>query len=244
MKSDKKVELDKLLLKSDLEYDESHYARYLDAKKITEHYGEYENSIAVLSNLSLDCSYIYYGSEHRAEEVESIWEKQLLDQVHPDDVPEKHAWELRFVTFMESVPEEERHFYHMQHILRMKQPSGEYAYLLHRVMYLDFDSKGNVLLALCLYNRFGSRVNPYVGIIDTRTGEPVEQLDAQISGLLSDREKEVLQMIGEGLASKMIAGKLCISANTVNAHRQNILKKLQVSNSSEAFSVAKRLGIL
>lgn len=244
MKVDRKIELDRNLLDKDFDYDESHLARYLEAKKIAQHYGDFENSIAVLSNLTLNRSYIYDGPTHRAEEVDSIWEKKVLDQVHPDDMLEKHMWELRFLTFIEAIPVEERRYFYMQHILRMKQNDGQYAYMLHRVMYLDYDTHGNALLALCLYNRFGTKVNPYVGILDTRSAENVQHQDSHLSGLLSEREKEILRMIGNGLASKMIAEKLCISTNTVNGHRQNILKKLQVSNSSEAFSVAKRLGIL
>lgn len=44
--------------------------------------------------------------------------------------------------------------------------------------------------------------------------------------------------------SKDIARILSISINTVNRHRQNILEKLQVSNSIEACRVAKELKLL
>ena len=46
---------------------------------------------------------------------------------------------------------------------------------------------------------------------------------------LSDRELEVFQLIGEGLASKDIAEKLCISVRTVDAHRAHIKEKMGYS---------------
>jgi DNA-binding NarL/FixJ family response regulator len=47
---------------------------------------------------------------------------------------------------------------------------------------------------------------------------------------LSDRELEVLAMIGQGLATKIIAEKLRISARTVEAHRAHIKEKLAITD--------------
>ena len=62
--------------------------------------------------------------------------------------------------------------------------------------------------------------------------------------LLTDREKEILRLIKDGKSSKMIAGELGISINTVNRHRQNILEKLSVANSFEAISAAESMRLL
>lgn len=48
----------------------------------------------------------------------------------------------------------------------------------------------------------------------------------------------------KGFASKEIADKLFLSINTVNNHRQNILEKIKASNTSEAVSYARNLGLL
>lgn len=45
---------------------------------------------------------------------------------------------------------------------------------------------------------------------------------------LTDRELEVLEMIGQGVATKNIAEKLCISARTVEAHRAHMKEKLGI----------------
>ena len=45
---------------------------------------------------------------------------------------------------------------------------------------------------------------------------------------LSDREKDVIISLVQGLSNKEIADHLCISVNTVITHRRNIARKLQI----------------
>lgn len=52
-------------------------------------------------------------------------------------------------------------------------------------------------------------------------------------GEITKREKEILYLIGAGLSTKQIASRLFISINTVQTHRANLLRKLQVKNSME-----------
>lgn len=48
---------------------------------------------------------------------------------------------------------------------------------------------------------------------------------------ISNREKEIIQLIADGLSSNEIGQKLFLSSHTVNTHRKNILGKLNVRNS-------------
>lgn len=66
--------------------------------------------------------------------------------------------------------------------------------------------------------------------------------DCSIS--LTRREKEVLELIAAELTTSEIAEKLFISVNTVETHRKNILKKLQVRNSAGIVKRAIELGLL
>lgn len=50
---------------------------------------------------------------------------------------------------------------------------------------------------------------------------------------LTRREKEVVQCLMEGLSTKQIADKLCVSEHTVSNHRANILNKLKVVNTAQ-----------
>lgn len=55
---------------------------------------------------------------------------------------------------------------------------------------------------------------------------------------LTDRELEVFRMIGSGLSVKEIADMLCLSAKTVEAHREHIKQKLNFKNSAELLRFA------
>lgn len=79
--------------------------------------------------------------------------------------------------------------------------------------------------------------------VKTFLGEQVKGQSAPEMIDLSDREREVLQLIGEGFASKEIAAKLDIASNTVHAHRSNVMEKLGVHKQSELIRYALREGI-
>ena len=60
---------------------------------------------------------------------------------------------------------------------------------------------------------------------------------------LSDRELEILTLLGEGLQKKEIASKLNISTFTVATHARHIYEKLEVPNAPAAINRAHRLGL-
>ncbi len=61
---------------------------------------------------------------------------------------------------------------------------------------------------------------------------------------LSDREREVLVMLAQGIPNKEIADKLHIAEGTVKNHVSNILGKLQVQNRTQAADLARRRGLV
>jgi DNA-binding NarL/FixJ family response regulator len=62
--------------------------------------------------------------------------------------------------------------------------------------------------------------------------------------LITRREKEVLQLIAEGLTNAEISGKLFISIPTVNTHRKSILEKLEVRNTATLIGKATKMGLI
>jgi DNA-binding NarL/FixJ family response regulator len=78
-------------------------------------------------------------------------------------------------------------------------------------------------------------------ILTTLQGKPRQSTES-IS--LSDREMEVLGLIGEGLLKKEISDQLKISMPTVATHVRHIYEKLEVQNAPAAISKAYRTGIL
>ena len=61
---------------------------------------------------------------------------------------------------------------------------------------------------------------------------------------LTLREREVLEMMSEGLSNKEIAAQLNISANTVKFHTSSILGKLGASSRTEASTIGLRRGLI
>ncbi|MGD8846246.1 MAG: response regulator transcription factor [Desulfobacteraceae bacterium] len=61
---------------------------------------------------------------------------------------------------------------------------------------------------------------------------------------LSNREREVFQMIAEGRSTRQIADILCLSPSTVKSHRSNIMEKLEMDNIAQLIQFAIHLGIV
>jgi RNA polymerase sigma factor (sigma-70 family) len=69
--------------------------------------------------------------------------------------------------------------------------------------------------------------------------------DAQIAlGRLTPREREVLQLLSEGLSDKEIAHRLVVSVETVRSHMVNLLGKLEVQSRLQALVFAVRYGVV
>jgi DNA-binding NarL/FixJ family response regulator len=62
--------------------------------------------------------------------------------------------------------------------------------------------------------------------------------------LLTSREREILQLLGEGKASKDIAARLDLSLHTVETHRSNMLEKLNLHSTAELILYAVRKGMV
>jgi DNA-binding NarL/FixJ family response regulator len=84
-----------------------------------------------------------------------------------------------------------------------------------------------------LYNG-GSPMSPFVArkVIGTFQKPVIND----VNSLLSQREKEVLELVAQGLLYKEIALRLTISAETVKKHLKNIYQKLHVQNKVEALN--------
>jgi DNA-binding NarL/FixJ family response regulator len=61
---------------------------------------------------------------------------------------------------------------------------------------------------------------------------------------LSEREKEVIGLVAEGMTAQEIAGKLFLSLDTVETHKRHILEKLDARNTAEAVAKAIRMKLI
>jgi DNA-binding NarL/FixJ family response regulator len=62
--------------------------------------------------------------------------------------------------------------------------------------------------------------------------------------LITRREKEVLQLIAEGLTNAEVSEKLFISIPTVNTHRKSLLEKFEVKNTATLIGKAIKMGLI
>ncbi len=62
--------------------------------------------------------------------------------------------------------------------------------------------------------------------------------------LLTDREKEVLQLLAEGKTNKEVAALLDLSPYTIESHRTNLMQKLNLHNTAEIVLYAVRKSIV
>lgn len=101
-----------------------------------------------------------------------------------------------------------------------------------------------VVTAVRAVTKGGSYFSPAVA------REIVEQLrapkrqDDEPYSVLSAREREVLQLIAEGLSAKEIGTELKISTKTVEAHRTSLMRKLGVRKATELVRYALRHGLI
>lgn len=75
-------------------------------------------------------------------------------------------------------------------------------------------------------------------LVETTNLPPAPGLD------LTEREREVLALMVEGLSNTQIAGKLGVSSSTIKSHVSNVLSKLGVASRTEAVTLALRNHIV
>lgn len=67
---------------------------------------------------------------------------------------------------------------------------------------------------------------------------------AQTSLGITERERQVLQLLADGRSNKEIAARLGVSPNTVKTHVARLFEKLQVARRTEAIGLARELGLV
>jgi DNA-binding NarL/FixJ family response regulator len=109
--------------------------------------------------------------------------------------------------------------------------------------YLLKDADGEALLAaIHAVQRGDMPIHPHVAPHLIRNHKQFHTAGG--IGILTEREKEVLQLVAQGLSNKAIAEALTLSPGTVKVHVSNILGKLNVSSRTEASVLALRSSLI
>ena len=113
--------------------------------------------------------------------------------------------------------------------------------------YLLKNSTGaDVIKAIHAALEGGTYLSPSISrrVIEDYVSLKKQSVDDELYAELSNREREVFQMIAEGRSTREISEILCLSPNTVKTHRSNIMEKLKKDSLSELIQFAKRLKII
>jgi DNA-binding NarL/FixJ family response regulator len=119
--------------------------------------------------------------------------------------------------------------------------AGASGYLVKR------SAPNELISAIKAVYREGSFLSPAISkrVIDeyVRVGPKKVKADEEF-GKLTEREREILQLIAEGRANREIAELLHISIKTVESHRSHIMEKLNLRNIAELTQYAIRKGLI
>jgi len=105
-----------------------------------------------------------------------------------------------------------------------------------------FEELVQAINAVCANRRY---LSPMITsqFVETFLGQTPGEEVRVFSGL-SDREREVFQLLAEGKSAKEIAGQLALSVKTVEAYRRRLMEKLGVQNVVELTKHAIKEGIV
>lgn len=184
----------------------------------------------------------------KSTELKSKGMRFFWGRMHPDDV---EPWltalnELMNFTVNEiSIDDRKKMSYTWSY--RLKNAKGNYVNIIQNTTPLEFDIDNkpiiglahytvlshNIKLDVCATAKFLNANNEY----ETKYFNNFSQ--KLLTNGVSNRERDIIRLLVLNYSSKEIANKLSISSNTVDTHRRNILKKLNISSTGELVAMLK-----
>ena len=171
-------------------------------------------------------------------------------RMHPEDLKHLNRVSSQFFELILKVKKEDRsnmEHYKMVMDYRTLGRDGSFVRVIEQHKLLELDCEDNLWLSLSTLDLSPDQDLQSLcryRLINSKTGELFHFPKENPETNLSFREQEILQLLAKGFISKQIADQLFISVNTVNTHRQRIIGKLEVSNTTEAVQYASKLGLI
>ena len=128
--------------------------------------------------------------------------------------------------------------YDEREYVRRLLKAGVSGYLLKK------SAGGELANAIRAVHRGGLVLDPEVARIAMEDAGPAAPGGADPYETLTDREKQVLKLVAEGLANKEVADVLGISVKTAMSHREKVMEKLGLHNRTELVRFALRRGVI
>lgn len=168
--------------------------------------------------------------------------------IHPDDLPFMYDSEIKMYRFL-SEKQNRKKEYKLVYDYRVRSKGGSYIRFLHQMAIFECDRQGNswiMLIVSDVLEQYPENESPRRFIIDTKDNRIClfNEESGIVDQLVTQREREILALVAQGLDSQSIAERLCISLHTVNNHRQNILRKTRSRHIAQAAFYLRCIGLL
>jgi len=171
----------------------------------------------------------------------------LEERIHPDDRAQMAEYQIEHGLFIYSLSPYCRNDYQQIFQIRILNEKRQYVNVVSRQQVIQEDKNGKAWIIMGVMDISPDQIpsdKVKRTVVNLKTGEILTTALTQKETLLTKREKDILQLIHQGLLSKEIACKLDISIYTVNNHRKSILRKLEADNSIEAINFAKKVRLI
>jgi DNA-binding NarL/FixJ family response regulator len=111
---------------------------------------------------------------------------------------------------------------------------------------LKEDADSELIAAIETLRRGGTYISPLLSTqladLFMQKSRPFSEQQASPGDLLTTREREIIKLIAEGKSSKEVADLLFISSRTVQHHRANIMRKLNIKKTADLVKYAIQKG--
>ncbi len=177
------------------------------------------------------------------EEILSSGKKSMQVLGHPDDFMKCLNLLKKSILEFGRMKEKERQSFQFRFFYRVKREKDEYSWVMQSNKHIVNPNDGSPIMVATLLELINPQQQMKVmGILETpyRCMEIHPDGEMDLFKLLSQRELEILQLIRQGLSTPEISKRLIVTNNTVRAHRQNILKKLNVNNIVQAINFLEK----
>lgn len=174
--------------------------------------------------------------------------RYFWSRIHPEDL---EKWLTALNQLMEftlgNINEEDRNKANYTWNYRFKNADDAYVNIVQNTTPLAFDSLGKPIIGLAHY----TVLHPDLKMDISASAKILNDKDEYetvyfnnfsqklLSGGISNRERDVIRLLVLNYSSKEISEKLNISPHTVDTHRRNILKKLNISSTGELIGMLK-----
>ena len=216
-------------------------------------YLPYNSTFFCITNTQ-DLSFEYISKNLNAclgmdrEDLKAKGMRYLWSKMHPDDLDVwlKALDELMNFTLKEvAVADRSKMNYTWNY--RLKNGQGDYVNIVQNTTPLEFDNANKPIIGLAHYTVLSPNIKMQIcasaKVLNDRNEYETVYFNNFSQKLLSDgisnRERDVVRLLVLNYSSKEIAERLSISSNTVDTHRRNILKKLNISSTGELIGMLK-----